>query len=83
MAMTIIAKVEVEKSSLKKSIWQFYVRMAIGYKLWLVSSNMGKSFYHLINIHMHVKISQSADNVMILLYILECKKKCCTKHLHK
>ena len=27
MVSTVLAKVEVEKSSLQKSIWQFYVRM--------------------------------------------------------
>ena len=27
MVMTILAKVEVEKSSFQKSIWQFFVRM--------------------------------------------------------
>ena len=29
MMMTILAKVEVEKSSFQKSIWQFYVRMGL------------------------------------------------------
>ena len=29
MVMTILAKVEVEKPSLQKSIWQFYVRMGL------------------------------------------------------
>ena len=51
MVMTILAKVEVEKSSFQKSIWQFYVRMGLKIALILKVCNCSMFCCTLLYVH--------------------------------
>ena len=64
--MTILAKVEVEKSSFQKSIWQFYVRMCHI----IIHYFLNFTFFYQIHIY---------NNIYI--YVLITGGACCEKNL--